>query len=95
MPPEELVERAVALASRIAKRPKGAIAAVKRSVYEGGSMTLGAGLRHERAQFLAAIGSPEAEAAMAAYVDATERTGELPLYDAEAIERALEAGRFE
>ena len=58
-------------------------------------MTLGAGLRHERAQFLAAIGSPEAEAAMAAYVDATERTGELPLYDAEAIERALEAGRFE
>ena len=31
---------------------------------------------------------------MAAYVEATERTGELPLYDAEAIERALDAGRF-
>ena len=31
---------------------------------------------------------------MAAYVEATERTGELPLYDREAIERALDDGRF-
>jgi enoyl-CoA hydratase/carnithine racemase len=95
VPPKKLLDRAVELASRMARRPKGAIAAVKRSIYEGGSMSLGQGLRQERAQFLSAIGSPEAEAAMAAYVDATERTGELPLYDATAIERALEAGRFE
>ena len=79
----------------MARRPKAAIAAVKRSVYEGGSLPLGDGLRLERAQFMSAIGSPDAEAAMAAYVDATERTGELPLYDTEAIARALDAGRFE
>jgi enoyl-CoA hydratase/carnithine racemase len=95
VPPKKLLDRAVELANRMARRPKGAIAAVKRSIYEGGSMSLGQGLRQERAQFLSAIGTPAAEAAMAAYVDATERTGELPLYDAAAIERALEAGRFE
>ena len=94
VPPNELLDRAIALATRIARRPKGAIAAVKRAVYEGGSMSLADGLRFERAQFLAAIGSDEAEAAMAAYVEATERTGELPLYDREALERALEAGQF-
>jgi enoyl-CoA hydratase len=92
--PKDLLNRAVELATRMARRPKGALAAVKRSIYDGGSLPLGQGLRHERAQFLSAIGSPEAEDAMAAYVEATERTGELPLYDAEAIERALEAGRF-
>jgi hypothetical protein len=31
---------------------------------------------------------------MQAYVDATDDTGELPLYDADARERTLEAGRF-
>lgn len=95
VPPGELLDRAIELATRMARRPKGAIAGVKRAVYEGGSLPLAEGLRLERAQFLAAIGSPEAEAAMAAYAEATERDEELPLYDREAIERALEAGRFE
>jgi enoyl-CoA hydratase len=94
VPPDELLDRAVALAARLGRRPKGAIAAVKRSVYEGGSLPLADGLRLERAQFMAAIGAAEADSAMAAYVDATERTGELPLYDREALERALDAGRF-
>lgn len=95
VPPDELLERAVALASRLGRRPKAGIAAVKRAVYRGGALPLGAGLRLERAEFLAALVTPEADKAMDAYVKATERAGDLPLYDREARERALEQGRFE
>jgi enoyl-CoA hydratase len=92
--PDQLMDRALAVAGRLARRPKGGIAAVKRSVYLGGSQSLPAGLREERAEFLAAIVSEESERAMAAYVEGLERTGELPGYDREAIERALDEGRF-
>ncbi len=92
--PGELLERAVALASRLAGRSKTAIAAVKRSVYRGGALPLGAGLRLERAEFMSALVTPEAERAMDAYVQATEREGDLPLYDPEARDRALERGQF-
>jgi enoyl-CoA hydratase/carnithine racemase len=94
VPPDQLIDRALELAGRIARRSKKAIAAVKRSVYEGGPLPLREGLRLERAEFMSALGTPEAEAAMAAYVEATERTGELPIYDAASLERALDAGRF-
>ena len=57
-------------------------------------MPLRAGLHVERAQFLAALGTPEAQAAMEAYLEELERTGELPAYDRDAIERTLETGRF-
>ena len=43
---------------------------------------------------MAALVTSEAEQAMARYVEASERTGDLPLYDDEARERALERGRF-
>ncbi len=92
---DELVDRALAVATRYARRPKAAIAGVKRAVNLGSALPLAAGLRRERAEFMAAIGSPAAERAMAAYVEQFERTGELPGYDAEALERALERGRFE
>ena len=92
--PDELLERALAVAGRLARRPKAAIAGVKRAVYVGGAQSLPAGLRTERAEFLAAIGTDASERAMAAYVEGTERTGELPGYDAQAMERALEEGRF-
>ena len=91
---EELFDRAIALAERLGSRPKAAVAACKRAVYEGGSLSLAGGLREERSEFMATLGTPEAEAAMAAYQDALERTGELPGYDREALERALRAGRF-
>lgn len=94
VPAGELVDRAVAVATRLARRPKAGIAAVKRAVYQGGALPLGAGLRLERAEFMAALVTPEAERAMEAYVQATERDGDLPLYDREARERALEQGRF-
>jgi enoyl-CoA hydratase len=78
---DEVVERAVAVAERLGSRPKLAIGACKRAVYEGGSLPLPAGLRLERAEFLAALGSREAEQAMDAYLAEFERTGELPGYD--------------
>ncbi|TML98714.1 MAG: enoyl-CoA hydratase/isomerase family protein [Actinobacteria bacterium] len=92
--PGELVDRAVALAERLGSREKAAIGACKRAVYDGGSLPLADGLRLERAEFLAGLGSPEAQTAMTAYLEALERTGELPGYDRAALERAVESGAF-
>ena len=92
--PDGLLDSAAAHAERLGRRPKVAIAASKRAVYEGGSLPLSQGLRLERAEFLAALGTREAEWAMKAYVDATDETGQLPAYDPESLERALKAGRF-
>ena len=94
VPRDEVVDRAVALATRLGRRSKAGVAAVKRAVYRGGALPLGAGLRLERAEFMAALVTEDAEQAMDAYVKATERAGDLPLYDDEARERALERGRF-
>lgn len=92
---ERLVERALAVTTRLARRPKAAIAGVKRAVYIGGSEALPVGLRLERAEFMSALSGHPAEAAMAAYVERTETTGDLPLYDDEARSEALERGRFD
>ena len=92
--PDGLLERAVALAERLGRRPKPAIAAGKRDVYEGGSLPLPAGLLVERAELLATLGTPVAEEAMQAYLDALDESGQLPAYNPEALARALEAGRF-
>jgi enoyl-CoA hydratase len=92
--PDQLLDRARELAGRLARRPKAAIAGVKRSIYMGGAMPLASGLRFERAEFMAAVGTQPAEGAMAAYVEGLERDGELPGYDPEAMRRALDAGRF-
>ena len=70
------------------------MAACKRAVYEGGSLPLADGLLVERSEFMAAIGTPDAEEAMAAYQGGLERTGELPGYDRETLEQALRTGRF-
>lgn len=92
--PAGVVDRAVEIARRLGARPKAAVAASKRAVYEGGSLPLADGLRVERAEFLAALGDPQARAAMAAYVAELDRTGELPAYAGDALERALASGRF-
>jgi enoyl-CoA hydratase len=94
-PPGDLVERALIVAGRLARRPKTAIAAVKRAVYLGGSEPLAAGLRRERAEFLATLTSPGAKRAMAAYIERLKSTGDLPAYDRNALERALEDGVFD
>jgi enoyl-CoA hydratase len=94
VPAGEVLDRAVAVAERLGARPKHAIGACKRAVYEGGSLPLPEGLRLERAEFLAAAGTAEAEEAMAAYVRGLDETGELPGYDPGVMERALDSGRF-
>ena len=92
--PDRLLDSALAHAERWGRRPKIAIAAGKRAVYEGGSLPLSHGLRLERAEFLAALGTREAEEAMQAYLDALDETGQLPAYDPQSFKRALESGRF-
>jgi enoyl-CoA hydratase/carnithine racemase len=94
VPAEGLRERALEVARRYGSRPKTGIAAVKRAVYVGGAQPLAAGLRLERAEFMAALTSEPAERAMAAYVEQLERSGELPGYDSDALGQALERGRF-
>lgn len=90
VPAGGLLEEAQAIAARLARRPKEAVAATKRSVLEGGSLSLEAGLRVEQAAFMSTLASGSARRAMNAYVDHLERTGELPAYDAEARERLLD-----
>lgn len=94
VPADELLGAAIAEAQRLGSRPKEAIAAAKRAVYEGGSLPLPDGLRFEASQLLATAATPESIAAMEAYVDQTERTGELPLYDADSVARADAEGSF-
>jgi enoyl-CoA hydratase len=91
--PDQLLAAAVETAERLARRPKAAVAASKRAVLEGGSMPLEAGLRVEQSEFLATLGSDASRRAMAAYVEHTERTGELPAYDEDA-RRQLRDGTF-
>ncbi|MDO8188513.1 enoyl-CoA hydratase/isomerase family protein [Conexibacter sp. JD483] len=92
--PAELVERAVVVAERYGARPKTAVAAVKRSVYLGGSTGLAGGLLRERAEFLAVLSGSDAQQRMLAYMRRTEADGELPLYDPDSYARALAAGTF-
>jgi enoyl-CoA hydratase len=91
---ETLLEHAIAVGARLGARPKAGVAACKRAVYEGGSLPFADGLRVERSEFIAALGTRDAEDAMAAYQDALGRTAELPGYDRETLERALQTGRF-
>ena len=86
---ESLLEHAIAVGERLGARPKAAVAACKRAVYEGGSLGLADGLREERSEFAATLGSRDAEDAMAAYQDALERTSDLPGYDRATLERCL------
>jgi enoyl-CoA hydratase len=94
LPADELLDSALALATHLAKRLKFAVAAVKRAAYIGGSLSLEDGLHLENAEFLSTLASPGAQAAMLAYMERTDQTGDLPLYDPPTYERTLAAGRF-
>jgi len=91
---DELIDRAVALAGRLAQRLKFTVAAVKRAAYIGGSLSLEDGLHVENAEFLSTLASPGAQAAMLAYMRSTEAMGDLPLYDRTTYDHTLEAGSF-
>jgi enoyl-CoA hydratase/carnithine racemase len=92
--PDELIDRAVALGDHLAQRLKLTVAAVKRSAYLGGSLSLEDGLHVENAEFLSTLASPGAQQAMLAYMARTEQTGDLPLYDPTTYDQTLEAGSF-
>jgi enoyl-CoA hydratase len=94
VPADELIDRAFAVGDRLAQRLKPTVAAVKRSVYIGGSLSLEDGLHVENAEFLSTLASPGAQKAMLAYMRRTEETGDLPLYDPPTYQQTLEAGRF-
>jgi len=94
VPPDALITRAVELAQYISSRPKGAIAAIKRAVYLGGSMSLEEGLHVERTEFIKVSPSETAQSLMVEYLERTDREGDLPLYDPAIYQEALASGRF-
>ena len=69
------------------------MAAVKRSVYFGGSMPLDQGIRLEQAEFLAVLGSADAQALMLDYEAVNREIGELQLYS-DDYPPAVQAGRL-
>ncbi|MFJ9712870.1 enoyl-CoA hydratase/isomerase family protein [Streptomyces sp. NPDC101234] len=93
VPQDEVVARAAALAARFGSRSKGSVAAAKRAVYFGGSMSLPEGLHVERTEFFTRVTSKEGQELMLDYIATTQATGELPLYDPDTYAEALASGR--
>jgi enoyl-CoA hydratase len=92
VPPDQLISRAVERASYLAARPTEAIAAIKRAVNVGGSLSMARGLHLERAEFLAALPQPQAQEIMLRYLRDTAEDGELPLYRPGGYDAALAHG---
>ncbi|MFF4508751.1 enoyl-CoA hydratase/isomerase family protein [Streptomyces sp. NPDC001401] len=92
VPQDKVVTQAKELAERLGKRSKGSVAAAKRSVYFGGSMSLEDGLHVERAEFFTRVMSQEGQELMLGYLNATDVTGELPLYRPHTYTQALASG---
>lgn len=92
---DELIDRAVALGDRLARRLKPTVAAIKRSVYAGASRSLHDGLHFESAEFLSTLAGPEAQKAMRAYVQRTSECGDLPLYDRATHDKTADSGVFD
>jgi enoyl-CoA hydratase/carnithine racemase len=93
VPIDQVVSRAVQVAEYFGRRTKGSVEAIKRSVYFGGSMSLAAGLHMERTEFLGTDQSRQGQQLMLQYLADTETVGELPLYQGDTYDRALESGR--
>jgi enoyl-CoA hydratase/carnithine racemase len=87
-----VLDRAVELAAHLGSRPKTSRAAIKRSVYFGGSAGLEEGLHIERSEFLATALSDIGQELMLDYMANTEASGELPLYQPGVFEEVLERG---
>ena len=89
---DEVLDRAVELAEHFGTRTKGSVAAIKRAVYFGGSMSLTDGLHVERAEFLTTVLSKVGQELMLDYMATTDAAGELPLYQPGVYDEILEAG---
>jgi enoyl-CoA hydratase len=92
VPQDEVLDRALELAAHFGSRTKESVAAIKRSVYLGGSMSLEDGLHVERTEFLRQALSKEGQRLMLEYMAQTDATGELPLYAGDTFERAIAEG---
>src|SRR6266545_7384987 len=92
VPPDEAVARATEIAEHFGSRLKGSVAAIKKAVYFGGSKSLSEGLHIERTEFLMADQSKGGQELMLDYVETTDATGQLPLYNPDTYARALESG---
>lgn len=90
--PDALLERAIELARYLGSRPKGAIEAIKRAVYFGGSATLEEGLHRERTEFIKISPSETAQSLMVEYLERTVRDGNVPFYSPAIFEQTLEQG---
>lgn len=94
VPADQLIDTALARAAHLGARDKAAVAACKRAIYLGGSATLPEGLHAERREFLSVLTGHNAQAVMRAYLDDTDTSGDLPLYDTDAYAAALSSGSF-
>jgi enoyl-CoA hydratase/carnithine racemase len=92
VPPDQLIARAVERATYLAARPTKAIAAIKRAVNVGGSLSMAKGLHLEKSEFLALLPEPQAQEIMLHYLRATAAAGELPLYQPGGYDAALQHG---
>jgi enoyl-CoA hydratase len=92
--PDQLIERALALANYLGARPREAIRAIKRAVYIGGSMSLEDGLHVERTEFMSALSGDASQELMIEYMDRTRKEGDLPLYEPAIFDEALRGGHF-
>ncbi|MGI8728089.1 MAG: enoyl-CoA hydratase/isomerase family protein [Solirubrobacterales bacterium] len=81
VPATKLLEEAMEVAERMARRAPGSIAGAKQALYFGASKPLADGLAEERRHFLSAGSAPEAHRAMAAYVAELEESGKVPAAD--------------
>lgn len=90
---EDLLDQVLKRAEPLSHRSKAAVAVIKKSVIEGGSMALEQGLQLEQSAFLALLGSSGARRATKAYVDFIDSKKVLPVNDPVARKK-LEAGNF-
>jgi enoyl-CoA hydratase/carnithine racemase len=94
VPQGEVLKRSIVRAEYLSRRSKGALGAIKRSIYFGNTLSLEQGLQFEHAEFLVRDQAKEAQRRMLDYIAATDATGALPLMDPEIYAQALVDGRI-
>lgn len=94
LPKKDVVPEALKLATYFGGRVKRSVRHIKRAIYFGGSDTLERGLREEHIGFLDVARSKEGQELMVDYLKATDDNGELPFYDAEALDEGIKTGKM-
>ena len=92
VPKDKVLARAIERAEYLGLRAKKSVAAIKRSVYFGTTLSLEDGLQLEHAEFLVRAQDKEAQKRMLGYIAETDATGELPLMKRETYAQALKTG---